>query len=404
MSHPPIRFGTFLAPFHPDDESPTEQIHRDLELMEHLDRFGFDEAWIGEHHSGGYEIVASPEIFIAHAAARTRRIRLGTGVVSLPYHNPFMVAGRVLQLDHQTRGRVMLGVGPGQLPTDAYMLGLDMRDSRRRMAESLEVILALLRGEEVTRKTDWFELHRAHLQLPAVQRPHLEVAVTAAISPSGARAAGTHGIGLLSVAASVENGFEQLPKHWQVCEEKAAEHGKTVDRRNWRLVVPMHIAKTRERAFEDMRHGTLRLTRYLEKLMGEKPDFADSHEHCIESWENDGWPVFGRLVLGSPDDAVAAIERLREKSGGFGTLLLLGHNCADPAATRKSYELIARYVVPAVNGDNRARTASLELADEKSGTLIPQLMDAIGAATAEHEAERKDRGGRGTAWVDEPKG
>jgi limonene 1,2-monooxygenase len=375
MSHLPIRFGTFLAPFHPDDESPTEQIHRDLELMEHLERFGYDEAWIGEHHSGGYEIIASPEIFIAHAAARTQRIRLGTGVVSLPYHNPLMVAGRMLQLDHQTRGRVMLGVGPGQLPTDAYMIGLDMRDSRRRMTESLEVIMALLRGEEVTRKTDWFELHQARLQLPHIQRPHLEVAVA--------------------------YGFEQLPKHWQVCEEKAEEHGQSVDRRNWRLVVPMHIAETRERAFEDMRHGTLRLTRYLEKLMGQKPDFADSHEHCIESWENAGWPVFGRLVLGSPDDAIAEIERLRAKSGGFGTLLLLGHNCADPVATRKSYELISRYVMPAVNGDNRARSASLELANEKSGTLIPQLMDALGAATAQHEAERKDRGGRGTAWVDE---
>ena len=94
IAGPRLRAGVFLAPFHPTDEDPTLAIQRDLELMEHLDRIGFDEAWIGEHHSAGYEIIASPELFIAAAAERTRRIRLGTGVISLPYHHPLMVADR----------------------------------------------------------------------------------------------------------------------------------------------------------------------------------------------------------------------------------------------------------------------------------------------------------------------
>jgi limonene 1,2-monooxygenase len=86
MSQPssPLRFGVFLAPFHPDDENPTEQLHRDLGLIEHLEACGYDEAWIGEHHPGGYEIIGSPELFIAHAAARTSRIRLGTGSSRCP--------------------------------------------------------------------------------------------------------------------------------------------------------------------------------------------------------------------------------------------------------------------------------------------------------------------------------
>lgn len=402
MESQPIRFGVFLAPFHPDDESPTEQIHRDLDLIEHLERLGYHEAWIGEHHSGGYEIIGSPELFIAHAAARTQRIRLGTGVVSLPYHHPFMVAARLLQLDHQTHGRVMLGVGPGQLPTDAFMLGIDVSQQRRRMNESLEAVLALLRGERVTRKTDWFEMHDAQLQLPPFQRPHLETAVASAISPSGARAAGTHGIGLLSLAASGPDGFDQLPKHWQVCEEKAAEHGRRVDRQSWRVVAPMHIAETREQAYEDMRHGLMRLTRYMEKLGGTRPDYAESFERCLEEWTTKGLVVFGRLTLGTPDDAIETIERFRERSGGFGTLLLLGHNCANPEATRKSYELIARYVMPAVNGANRARAASLDWAQENSGTFIPAMAGAIGQAIHEHESERAERGGRGTAWGSDP--
>src|SRR5512146_3036482 len=142
-----LRAGVFLAPFHPLDEDPTEALHRDLELVEFLDRIGFEEAWIGEHHSGGFEIIASPELFIAAAAARTKRIKLGTGVVSLPYHNPLMVADRIIQLDHMTRGRVMFGVGPGLLPSDAYMLGIEPRTQRDRMVQALYVILRLMRGE-----------------------------------------------------------------------------------------------------------------------------------------------------------------------------------------------------------------------------------------------------------------
>ncbi|HEV7720303.1 MAG TPA: LLM class flavin-dependent oxidoreductase, partial [Iamia sp.] len=143
LSTGPRRFGIFLAPFHPVGQNPTLALQRDLELIEHLDRLGFDEAWIGEHHSAGFEIIASPEVFIAAAAERTRRIRLGTGVSSLPYHQPLMLADRMVLLDHLTRGRVMLGVGPGQLASDAHMLGLDTLRQRAMMEESLEAIVAL---------------------------------------------------------------------------------------------------------------------------------------------------------------------------------------------------------------------------------------------------------------------
>src|ERR1700733_6989603 len=103
-----LRNGIFLAPFHPTDEDPTQCIQRDLELIEYLDRIGYEEAGVGEHPSAGFEIISSPELFIAAAAERTKRIRLGTGVISLPYHNPLMVANRIIQLDHMTRGRIML--------------------------------------------------------------------------------------------------------------------------------------------------------------------------------------------------------------------------------------------------------------------------------------------------------
>ena len=89
-----LRFGAFIAPFHPIEENPTLAIQRDLELVELLDQLNYDEAWIGEHHSAAYELIASPEVFIAAAAERTKHIRLGTGVSSLPYHHPLMLADR----------------------------------------------------------------------------------------------------------------------------------------------------------------------------------------------------------------------------------------------------------------------------------------------------------------------
>src|SRR5918992_2014595 len=173
----PLRFGIFMAPFHPVGQNPTLALHQDLELIQHLDRLGFDEAWIGEHHSAGYEIIPSPEVFIAVAAERTERIRLGTGVSSLPYHHPLMLADRMVLLDHLTRGRIMLGCGPGALPSDAFMMGIEVGRQRDMMEEGLEAILALLAGETVNRQTDWFTLRDAKLQLLPYTRPCFEVAV-----------------------------------------------------------------------------------------------------------------------------------------------------------------------------------------------------------------------------------
>ncbi|HVJ99010.1 MAG TPA: LLM class flavin-dependent oxidoreductase, partial [Acidimicrobiia bacterium] len=237
-----MRFGVFMAPFHPTGQNPTLALERDLQLLEHLDQLGFHEAWIGEHHSGGYEIISSPEVFIAAAAARTKYLRLGSGVNSLPYHHPLLLADRFVLLDHLTRGRAMLGCGPGQLTSDAHMLGIPADEQRPRMNESLDAIMALLKGETVTMHTDGFTLQDARLQLRPYSEPNLEVAVAASISPTGAVAAGKHGIGLLSIAATTSQGFDAIGTHWKTWSETAEQHGHVADRSKWRLVGPMHIA------------------------------------------------------------------------------------------------------------------------------------------------------------------
>ena len=265
MTYPDLKFGIFLAPFHALSENPTAALARDLSLIERLDELGYDYAWIGEHHSAGFEIIASPELFIAAAAQRTQHIHFGTGVSSLPYHHPFMLADRIMQLDHMTRGRVSFGVGPGALPSDAFMMGINPLDQRDMMLEAIEVLVPLLRGETVTRKTSWFELNEARLQLQPYTKPMVNMAVASQVSPAGARAAGTHGLGLLSIGATNAGGFSALATNWEIYARKAKEHKQVVDRRNWSLVGPVHIAESREQALDNVRYGLEAWVNYFQE-------------------------------------------------------------------------------------------------------------------------------------------
>jgi limonene 1,2-monooxygenase len=170
----PTQFGVFIAPFHSDFASPTVLIRENLDVVAHLDRLGYEEAWVGEHHSAGIEIIASPEMYLVAAAERTRTIKLGTGVTSLPYHHPLMVANRIVLLDHLSRGRAMLGVGPGALVTDALMLGIEPTLQRQRMDEAMGVIMRLLTDPEpLTYDSDWFTLRDASLHLRPFTQPSI---------------------------------------------------------------------------------------------------------------------------------------------------------------------------------------------------------------------------------------
>jgi limonene 1,2-monooxygenase len=383
-----LKFGIFLAPFHPVGQNPTLALERDLDLVVHLDKLGFDEAWIGEHHSAGYEIIASPEVFLAVAAERTKHIRLGTGVSSLPYHHPLMLTDRMVLLDHLTRGRIMLGVGPGALPSDAFMMGIPVAEQRDRMEEALEAILLLLRSDEpVTIKTDWFTLDDARLNLRPYTQPHFEVAVASQISPAGSRAAGRFGTGLLSIGATNQQGFDLLGYHWGIAEERAGQFDTSVDRRNWRLVGPIHIAETREQAYADVRFGLEQWVDYFQRVaaLPIAPDTSNAEEMA------DAMNQSGFAVIGTPDDAVAQIQRLWDQSGGgFGTFLVMAHEWADTAATRKSYELLARYVFPEFQGSAESTTSSRDWAAENRPTFIGEVGAAIMSAIGKHNAEHED--------------
>ncbi len=378
-----LRFGAFIAPFHPLDENPTLAIQRDLELVQWMDQLGYEEAWIGEHHSAAYELIASPEVFIAAAAERTKHIRLGTGVSSLPYHHPMMLADRINQLDHMTRGRVMFGVGPGALVSDAFMMGIPVAKQRDRMDEALDVLVPLLRGEEVTHESDWFSLVNARLQLTPYSRPSVEIAVASQVSPTGARAAGKHGAGLLSLGATTSAGFNSLAANWGIAEDIAKENGQTMDRSRWRLVGQMHIAETKDKAIEQIRFGLEKWIYYFKEIANLPMVPDDFKGDPVEAYL-----ALGQAVVGTPDDAIERLQQLVDESGGFGCFLLMAHNWARWEDTKRSYEMIARYVTPHFQQLNVNRQASMDWVRSNKTEFTSQTRAAVGARIVSHMMEK----------------
>jgi limonene 1,2-monooxygenase len=376
-----MRFGVFVAPHHPVGEHPTLQFERDLQFAEQVDELGFDEIWVGEHHSGGWETIGHPEMFLAAAAQRTHRIKLGTGVTSLPYHHPYNVAGRIAFLDHLSRGRAILGTGPGALPSDARTFGIDPVCLRDRQDEALSAIIPLLRGDEpVTVSTDWFELKEGYLQVKPVQE-NLEVVAAVSISPSGMKLAGKYGLGVISVASYSEEGLAALPTQWSWAETYGQEFGNAVSRDNWRVMMPFHIAEDRETAFNEIYDGLRHWHNgynvdTLARPGSERADDPKGFAHRMVER--------GGAIVGTPDDAVEAIAHLQELSGGFGTLVGFVHDWANPDAMRRSYDMFARYVIPRVQGLLRPVETSAAMLQSNNKELMEQAGQGILKAIREH--------------------
>lgn len=378
-----VRTGIFLAPFHPLNENPTLTLERDMDLLVHLDKLNYHEAWIGEHHSGGFENIGCPATFIAAAAERTRHIRLGTGVVSLPYHHPFIVADRMVQLDHMTRGRAMFGVGPGSLVYDAAKLGIDPATQRERLDEALGVIVRLLRGETVNHESDWFKCVDAKLQMPNYTQPHIEMAVASSRSPTGSYIAGLHGIGMLAMGGTSVDAMEAHRTNWERCEQLNRENGREPSRRDWRIVTFAHVAETREQAEKDVEFGLKNFAKYFSEVATFPiipPDITDPVSYLREKQ---------LACIGTPDDCIEHFERIWQgTNGGCGAILLLAHNWADWQATLKSYELMGRFVHPQFQSSLSQRIHSYDDAATKYATAGEQSRKAVEAAIEKHGAKR----------------
>jgi limonene 1,2-monooxygenase len=391
----PLRFGMFMPPYHNPRRNPSLLLQHDLKLVELLDQLGFHQVWFGEHHSGGYEYIPSPELMIAAASQRTRRIQLCSGVISLPYHHPLMVADRMMFLDHLTMGRVRFGMGPGALVADSQMMGMDYSDLRRRMEEALDAILELLDTPgPVNRKTDWFELVDARLQLRSYTHPRVPLTVASALSPSGPKLAGRYGLGLVSVGGTGDVAKELLANTWSIMTAEAQSHGQTVSRNDWAIVGNIHVAETEKQAREETRYGLQEFMEYrhvVTPMQMIKPGEVPPHDELVDRVNESGYGC-----IGTPEAAVEYINRLLLQTGGFGTFLLTTHDWADPAATERMCELFAREVMPQFTGHTIAPLGSFLWTKERKEGLSDRFFAGINKAKADYEHERQDQGA-GTA-------
>jgi limonene 1,2-monooxygenase len=303
-----------------------------------------------------------------------------------------MVADRMVQLDYQTRGRAMFGFGPGLLTSDAMMLNINPDQQRDRLAQGLDVIMRLVNGEVVTAKTDWFEMREARLQLRPFTRPRPHMAVASAITPSGGKLAGKHGLGMLCVAASSAAGYDVLDTNWRIANEIAAQLGAQMDPNDLRLMAPIHVAETREQAVANVQWGFEKFLHYSYSLRAEGP-VAIGLPTAINMDNVEELNRTGKASIGTPDDAVAMLERFWQKTGGFGCMLILAHNWANFEATKKSYEMFMRYVLPKFAGRNETREASLTWIrghrEEFSSAGKAAAMKVVNAYLAEQAAKTK---------------
>ncbi|MEM7094948.1 MAG: LLM class flavin-dependent oxidoreductase [Actinomycetota bacterium] len=402
MANLGLRFGGFLAPHHPIGENPMLQFRRDLDLAERMDQLGFDEFWCGEHHSTGWEVISSPEMFLAAAGERTHRIKLGTGVVSLPYHHPYHVANRIVQLDHMTGGRAILGTGPGALPSDAHTLGIDPMVLRDRQDEGIGVVQRLLAGERFTYECDWFNMYDAKLQHAPIGG-HIEQAVASMISPSGMTLAGKYGIGILSLGSMSTAGLQALPTQWSFAEEAAEKAGTTVDRRNWRVVINFHVAESMAEAKAQTKDGLLHWHNEYNHGTLMRPGSVryDSADTCFEELAGgDESPN----MIGDPDYVAQRIATMYETAGGFGTVIGFIHDFSSHENNMRSWDLFARYVIPQLNGmldgfkeSNQFVKDHREYFDRAGQAILAKIMDNERAAAALAEDQAKGANSRATA-------
>jgi limonene 1,2-monooxygenase len=289
----------------------------------------------------------------------------------------------MVQLDHMTGGRAIFGSGPGALPSDAHTLGIDPMVQRDRQDDAIGVIRRLFKGERVTAKTDWYTLQDAALQLLPLQED-MPFAVASQISPSGMTLAGKYGIGIISLGSMSDQGLLSLPTQWGFAEAAAKKHGTTVDRKNWRVLLSWHVAETREKAREEAKHGLMRwhneyITGTLQRP-GSEP-FNSPDEAVDKTAFMDG----AASTIGTPDDLVKMIKSVYDKSGGFGTVVGFVHDWANPENTMRSWDMVARYVIPEINGYVRKlRESQKFLIDNRA------VFDRAGQAIMAKIMENKD--------------
>jgi len=345
-----MKFSIFMMPLHHPTENPSLAFDRDIDLIRYADELGYDEFFIGEHHSGGWETMPAPEMVLAKASAQAHRIRLGTSVISVPFHHPFHVAERMAFLDHLTRGRAILGVGPCALVTDKKLFGLPNEKLYPMLAESVDIIVRLLESADpIDYEGRFWSFKQMRLQLRSYQQTRMPLAIASSGNAISLELAGKHGMLFLSPAGKNIRNNQSKAEQWNKVEAIAAKHGTATSRDNWRIATCVYLADSKEEAWRDVEASIARDMEYFASIGLKAPYESYPGQPLHEITARSGadrrdW------IIGTPEDAIKQIERMQAETGGFGGLLLSTHEWAGTEKLRRSYELFARYVIPHFRG------------------------------------------------------
>lgn len=371
-----MKFSFFMMPTHHPSENPTLAFHRDIDLIPFAESLGYDSFHIGEHHSGGWESIPSPEMALSMAAAKTGRIRLGTSVTNLPFHHPFQVAERIAFLDHLSYGRAILGIGPSSLVTDKKLFNIDSVRARRMMSEAADVIVRLLEADDpISHKGEFWQFDDMRLQLKSYQQPRLPLALPTTGGLESLDLAARHDMELWTPCGLNRPGGGVFTSLWSDFEKACGREGKTANRNSWHLVSSFYLAESREKAWADVREGLMRETGYflsigLKSLYQAYPDQPISEITAVSAAERRDW------VIGTPDDAIAWIENKIEQNGQFGGVMLTTHEWAGSEKLKHSLELFAQYVIPHFNSGRYNLKNEAEVLAEQFAEHGEVLFDA----------------------------
>ncbi len=354
-------------PIHPPDRSYTQTLKEDREAVLLADKLGYCDAFIGEHTTDICENIPSCLAFIASLAHDTKQIRLGSGTVNLPNSHPAAVAANVAMIDHMLEGRFLFGIGPGGLRSDQEVFGNINNDRTKMFVESINQILAIWRGEPpYDIKGDFWNISTAETMIPGVgqgvmlkpyQQPHPPIVVTV-VEPysKGIIAAAQRGWKPISANFLQPN---WVATHFPGYEKGCGLSGLKADRQDWRVcksifvaddeVTAKRYAKTREGpyGFYFWNLLTKRLARGSANIY--KPDLAMQDSALTVEFLLDTL-----VIAGGVNSVVDQLLKFRETIGDFGTLLYCGHDWVDTTLARRSMELMAEKVMPAVNAAIRA--------------------------------------------------
>ncbi len=367
-----MKLGFFIMPVHPPARDYAQTLREDREAFMLADRLGYSEGFCGEHLTDVAENIPSSLTFIASLAGVTSQIKLGTAVANLPFSHPLLVATQAALVDNLLGGRLLLGIGAGILRTDMEAMGLLQADRNAMFAEAIDHILALWTGEPPynlggrywnisTAKTLWPEIGLGAVVKP-YQRPHPPILGTATDPQSkGLIALGRRGWWPISSHFLHMN---HVPSQWNNYAQGCAEGGHRADRANWRVARSIFVAdddKTARAYGGDDARSPYRfymnqLTAKLQK--GNKlGGFKERDDMPDEALTLDY--IFDNVIIrGSVNRVIDGILALHEKIGDFGTLLYCGKDWVDPALSRRSMELMAEKVMPAVNAAIGGRVAA----------------------------------------------